>query len=149
MTARRILAFDLGKNMAWAFSDGITVDCGHWTAPAGTRGHRFFKTCAWIADTIKHFRPTVIVFERPFTRGLAATRVLWGVAALIETMADAAELPCVDVVPGQIKKWATGNGAADKEAMMAAAHDMLYFGDNEHEADAYCLAKFAETELTT
>lgn len=89
----------------------------------------------------------VIVYERPFARGQAATRLLWGAAGILEAEAHLAGVPILDMTPGEIKKWATGNGQADKDMMLAAAWRLGYGGTNEHEADAFCLLKFAEATL--
>ncbi len=52
-----------------------------------------------------------------------------------------------DVAVSTIKKFATGSGKGCKEDMIAAAKEFGYKGDNEHEADAVCLLKYAEANL--
>jgi Holliday junction resolvasome RuvABC endonuclease subunit len=91
--------------------------------------------------------PELIVYEQPFARGAAATRCLWGIAGIIEALAHNAGAACLCITPSEIKKWATGAGTADKDAMTLAAHCMGYAGENEHEADAWCLLKFAEATI--
>lgn len=93
-------------------------------------------------------KPDVIVYERPFARGQAATRLLWGMAGVLEMLAARAGTAVLDISPGEIKKWAAGVGGANKGDMIAAAHCLGYTGDNEHEADAYCLLKMAEATLS-
>lgn len=90
----------------------------------------------------------VVVYERPFARGQAATRLLWGMAGILEAAAHNAGVAVLDMTPGEIKLWAAGKGNADKEAMIEAAQLMGYGGNNEHEADAWCLLKFAQATLT-
>ncbi len=50
-------------------------------------------------------------------------------------------VPYVDVPPGSLKKWATGNGNADKIAMVCAARERfgLTGTTDDNEADAYLL----------
>lgn len=52
----------------------------------------------------------------------------------------------VAIIPfASLKKFATGKGNADKAAMMAAAiRAFAYPGDNENEADAWCLKAMGE-----
>lgn len=90
----------------------------------------------------------VIVHSQPFARGQAATRLLWGMAGILEAAAHNHGCAVMDWTDGEIKKWAAGHGKASKEAMIAAAQEMGYCGDNEHEADAFCLLKMAEEQLT-
>jgi Holliday junction resolvasome RuvABC endonuclease subunit len=88
-----------------------------------------------------------VVYETPFCRGRDATRSSWGSAGVIEAAASLAGLPVVDVAVSTIKKFATGFGNAPKTSMMVAAHSLGYRGINEHEADAWCLMRYAEKNL--
>lgn len=57
-------------------------------------------------------------------------------------------IPHIDVPPKKLKKWATGNGNADKAAMVQAA--LAAGGDpaNDDEADAYLLRAMALETIT-
>jgi hypothetical protein len=98
-------------------------------------------------DFLRHARPDIVVHSRPFVRGEAATRLLWGMAGILEATAHRAGCAVLDFSDTEIKKWATGSGKASKEEMICAAREMGYTGDNEHEADAWCLLRFAEATL--
>lgn len=89
----------------------------------------------------------VIVYERPFVRGHAATRQLWGYAGI----ADSFELPTYDFAVTSIKKFATGKGKAEKEDMIQAAQGFLRQDTGkekksedllDHEADAICVFQY-------
>lgn len=141
----RIIAFDLGSTWAAAYHmvDGSTrVEHG---VLKGTRVEKL----AHFLDDIGYFDEfDVAIYERPFARGQAATRMLWGMAGIIEARAGKC-CAVLDATPAEIKKWATGQGNATKDMMgIAAALTLGYTGDNEHEADAWCLLKFAEATLT-
>ena len=144
----RIIAFDLGKNMAWAHNvlDGLTAH--HYTFE-GDRPCRFGKIQPWLHTCIGEcpVKLDAVIYETPFARGRDATRSLWGIAALIEAEASRCGVPVVDAAVPTIKKFATGSGRASKEEMIAAAKKFGYKGDNEHEADAVCLLKYAEANL--
>lgn len=145
----KIIAFDLGRNMAWAHNvDLVQVFAAH-NSFEGERAHRQGRILELLPlifrDTPRPF--DAVVYETPFARGRDATRSLWGIAGLIEACATNAGLPVVDVAVPTIKKFATGHGKACKEDMIAAAQRMGYKGSNEHEADAVCLLRYAEANL--
>lgn len=147
----KIIALDLGANMALAHN-GMGVPIAETRTFKGTRAHRAHATVMWLQKRFLEISDEcdidLVVYERPFTRGMDATRSLWGVAGLVEATATFRGWPVTDATPGDIKKWATGKGDASKDDMLAAAQRLGYVGGNEHEADAYCLLKFAEAKAT-
>lgn len=141
-----IIAFDLGSTMALAVTEGGALS----KTFTGTRPEKLAQIQHWLDHAFQLAGGMVdaVIYERPFNRGQAATRMLWGIAGLIEAAAIRHGLPVVDVDPSTIKKWATGTSkGADKTAMTAAAQRLGYVGDNEHEADAYCLERFAAATM--
>lgn len=149
----RIAAFDLGSTSAAAWDTGVDhVDLNPFrTKPKKTyrRPQILRGFTGWVERLLYvHSGIETVVFERPFVRGQAATRMLWGMAGVLEAEATAAGMAVLDMTPSEIKKWATGKGSAGKPEMLVAARRLGYTGDNEHEADAYCLLKFAEATLT-
>jgi Holliday junction resolvasome RuvABC endonuclease subunit len=141
----KIVAFDLGSTIGWATNMPHTLPFGHHTF-TGTRVERIAEIQIWL----KKFRwgeVDAVVYETPLTRGQAATRILWGIAALLEAAATTAKLPVIDVAVPTIKKFATGHGMASKDEMLAATRKFGYTGDNEHEADAVCLLHYAIANL--
>jgi len=140
----RIIAFDLGKNMAFAINlNGIQT--GRITFD-GIRSHRQGKLLDWL-QTLPWEKYDAVIYETPFARGRDATRSLWGIAGVIEAVASKHYKPVVDAAVPTIKKFATGHGKASKEEMIAAARKFGYRGENEHEADAVCLLCYAEANL--
>ena len=142
-----IVAFDLGRNFAWAISyNQRRYVWGHKQLNE-LRAHRlgefmrFLMTQAWLK------KMDAVVFETPFARGRAATRSLWGQAGVLEACVSELNLPVVDVAVPTIKKYACGYGKAAKNDMIAAAQRMGYTGTNDNEADAFCLMKYAELNL--
>ncbi len=151
---KKIIAFDLGKTFAYAtnlFEDDPTF-CQKITRKDGMiREHWLAEVFAFVNDTLHNFTGQLdaAIYERPFARGQAATRSLWGTAGIIEAVCTMHGLPVVDMPPSSIKKWAVGKGNADKAEMTAAAQIMGYMGDDEHEADAVCLLRYAEANIET
>lgn len=151
---RNIIAFDLGGAGAWAanFKSGSaavpTVMTGVWDFTKEPRGHRFLRIYNMARRAMDDASFDAVVYERPFARGMAATRVLWGIAALIEAAADDANLPCVDVVNTAVKAMFRATGERDvSKAKMQVAATMLGAWRNEHEADALCLLAYAQKHM--
>lgn len=147
---RIIIAFDLGAQAAWACNaaDGRPKYGPINAGPPGpeNRGQRF-STFHDMAQSMMELRKVhAVVYERPFARGQAATRGLWGFAAAVEAAAYEAGVPCLDITPNEVKACfnATGKRATSKDLMQIAAQDLGYVGSNEHEADAICLLAYAE-----
>jgi len=143
----KIIAFDLGKSMAWAHNArGLTVASHSYEGP---RAHRL---SALMDNLDKYFTDSgfmfhALVYETPFARGRDATRSLWGIAGILEAIGTNYGMAVVDVAVPTIKKFATGHGFASKDAMIEAAKRFGYRGNNEHEADAVCLLRYAEANL--
>lgn len=146
----KIIAFDLGATFALAHNakPGV-LTVSHIERSAGMiREH-------WLACIMGNLeiyfqargKFDLAIYERPFARGQAATRALWGQAGVVEAVATRHGLPVLDMPPSTIKKFATGHGHASKQDMMAAAKQFGYKSDNEHEADAVCLLKYAEKNV--
>ena len=154
----KILALDLGSTTGWAMiKEGKVFQHGERTFK-GNRGVRFEAMRKWLKSMTAHDHPELIIFERPFCRGLHATRSLWGMAAIAEAAAVWRGIPSLDIVPSTLKKWATGNGRASKAEMIAAAYRLqphlpyhgcpsMSFG--EHEADAIILGLYAHEYVQT
>lgn len=148
----RLVTFDLGSHMAVAHnlygSHDARVNSAHFK---GRRVPRAAQTWLWlheVFDGVKRLGGCdAVVYERPFVRGQDATRSLWGLAGLIEARAGVDGYRVEDYDPSSIKLWAAGHGNADKDAMTLAAYTMGYQGEDEHEADAFCLLRFAEMNV--
>jgi Holliday junction resolvasome RuvABC endonuclease subunit len=139
----KILGVDLGKNGAAVLINTETGEILTWTW--ALTGDRIERARA-LLDTLNkifevHYDLDIVFYERPFARGAAATRSLWGMAGILEAVAPAAVL---DATPSQIKEFATGNGKADKEEMIEAARQRGYHATTEHAADAYHAALYAQ-----
>jgi Holliday junction resolvasome RuvABC endonuclease subunit len=140
----KIGALDLGTT--WAFADNRAGTVVIHEVLQGKRPQKLAEFTRAMQGLFEGL--DVVVYERPFARGQAATRLLWAIAGIIEAAAHDQGVAVLDMTPGEIKEWSTGFGRADKPAMMQAAFLLGYEGDNEHEADAWCLLRFAEATLS-
>lgn len=142
----KIIALDIGSNMAMAHNlRGVpsVLSCEF----KGDRPTRAAETQVWLERRLQVLvAADVVVYERPFNRGRDATRCSWGLAGIIEACATRAGMAVLDVENGTVKRFALGKRdirGATKQDMIAAAQLMGYTGDNEHEADAWCLLQYA------
>jgi len=142
----RIIAFDLGRNMAWAHNQPKLS----WGSRLydGDRHYRLAAIAQHLPSILFHDNGfDVLVYETPFARGRDATRSLWGIAGILEAAAINAGMAVIDVAVPTIKKFACGDSRAPKNDMIKTARKFGYKGRDEHEADAICLLKYAEAYL--
>lgn len=161
----KLVCLDLGSNMAMAHNicDVLVTDFKSFD---GIRAHRAGAILKWLNKRFgeiksHHDGAICVVYERPFARGFDATRSGWGLAGLIEAEATNHGWAVTDQTPQAIKKFAIGGrarkkmtsaerreaAAEEKLLMLDAAIRMGYTGDNEHEADAVCLLRYAEANI--
>tara|TARA_R110000868_G_scaffold24342_4_gene96294 strand:- start:3168 stop:3626 length:459 start_codon:yes stop_codon:yes gene_type:complete len=142
----KVIALDLGSSMAMAHNVLGEARVQSKTFK-GLREQRAADTRDWLDYWLEAIDllggADAVVYERPFARGRDATRCLWGLAGIVEAAATRAGLPVLDVDVSTLKKFATGKSGASKEQMIEAAQLMGYTGDNEHEADAWCLLQYS------
>lgn len=92
--------------------------------------------------------PLLAVIETPFAnpRNFATSLQLAGLGDVVRVMLHRASIPVVDIAPAALKRWATGNGNANKTTMLRAAvelgaHDV---GDDDNRGDAWLLWALAQ-----
>lgn len=141
-----IVYLDLGTHVAAAWNDGTKYHVAKWVLE-GARATKLMWFARWFRKWLDAHPDYDVAFERPFCRGQAATRFLWGMAAHIESIAEAAGRACVDANLMTVKKFITGSGKAEKEDMIAAVRDFGYTGNDEHEADALAGLLYVEATI--
>ena len=146
----RILGIDLGllaTGLVLWDADGTESDI----ITLGERlrgGKRLFEVGEKIWDRIDSWEPDLVVLEGYAYAGqkVVGTAELGGVVkCLLHHPANAAVIRHIIVPPGKLKKFATGNGNADKPTMAQAVRKRWGYdpeGQNEHLIDAYALAMF-------
>jgi Holliday junction resolvasome RuvABC endonuclease subunit len=95
-----------------------------------------FATLGW---------PEVIVCEdaEGFTRGKSAVESAHKYRGVIELFCALNDIRYESVQPADIKRFATGKGNADKEAMLLAAGKLYgYRGNDDNEADAIIIREW-------
>lgn len=148
--AGRVLALDLGAKTGWVVRQGdAVVDSGTVEFRGGRAGderrhERLAGLFRWLTQTLLDARLDgtpfdVVAYERPFARGLDATRSLWGMAGLVEAVATVGGASVLDVNVSTLKRHA---GVKAKDKPMRWAKDQGYLPATDHEADALLLADY-------
>lgn len=152
---RRVLALDLGTNTGWAtnvpqapgYGSGVRIFDGE------VSGWRYLAFKQWLDVELERLRIDHIIYEETFSKGAYAARVLHGFLAILQ-FTHAQRYPNEDtritiskVYASSLKKFATGNGRATKDDMVAAAKARGWELQDDNEADALFLLHFAEEKL--
>lgn len=155
---RRILALDPATTTGWAFwSIGRELpDYGvrlFKKRPTDHPGQRFHEYKVFLHELILHHTPEVIYYEEPLFPGKRTARgnltVSFGFEAILHMVTSQYGIECVPVHPGTLKKWATGNGRADKEEMISTASRLTGVAltpKQDNEADALCLVVYGANQ---
>lgn len=139
-----ILSLDVATNTGFAHDAGPS---GVWCFDERTRLKRFYECLEGMDDEHGVSR---VVFESAvaYARhgGFAVEMEMHGVMKLWCVQRS---IKCIGVSPTKLKRWATGDGKAKKDQMVAAARrmfpDRAITGDDE--ADALMLLLYAQKEI--
>jgi Holliday junction resolvasome RuvABC endonuclease subunit len=150
----RLLALDLASQTGWALlASGVTDHgsisfhrkTGRKRTPDDHEGTAFLNFFKWLKTRLHEDKPEAIIYERPgFFKNDSAVNIARGMRGILYMTAANWNIPVIPYSPLAVKKWATGKGSADKNAMLAAAA-RLSNGDrfaDDNAADAYLLLQF-------
>lgn len=123
-----ILALDQATTTGYAVTDrdGRILDSGVWhladpKRSGESRGMRYIRFEKELHRIIKAWDVGLIIHEQTLLRGGAATEIANGLKALILKTAVECNIEVSCVHTTELKKWATGNGSADKALMIQTA----------------------------
>jgi crossover junction endodeoxyribonuclease RuvC len=139
-----MLALDLGTTTGWAVStDGhITsgTECFNHDRYSGG-GMRFLRFRKWL-DEMKALNNTLdeVYFEEVRRhRGTDAAHVYGGFMGHLTAWCEQHEIPYRGIPVGTIKRFMTGNGSSNKDAMIEAVKAKGHQPKDDNEADALAL----------
>ena len=143
------LALDLGTMTGWAL-------CGHdGLITSGTvsfkpsrydgGGMRYLRFTNWLTEIDRLSGPIAAIWFEEVRRhaGTDAAHVYGGLMATLTAWAELRGVPYEGVAVGTIKKFLTGLGNANKQAMIAAARARGYSPADDNEADAIAILLWA------
>jgi len=153
-----VLALDLGTRTGWALCEGGRIESGVqvFDVKRGeSPGMRYVRFNRWLAGMYVGgpSSPDIVVYEQTHNRGGAATEVAAGFATRVQEWAATYGVQHAAVHSATLKKFTTGSGRGQKDAMHSAAlahgwlaHDRL--GDwDDNRVDAICLLHYALAEI--
>lgn len=146
-----VLGLDLALgHTGWAhvaYEDGTLLASGVIAPDAGLELHeRLIHIADAVHDVLTESVMTVAI-ERAVSHRSGTTTIRLGMVHGAVLVALHNGPGFIDVGPTEVKKWATGNGAADKDAMVAAAHTRFGRKLTADEADAALVAAWARDRL--
>ena len=148
-TIPSILALDLGTNTGWAVRNG-RCRILHGTAEfRPTRfeggGMRYLRFGKWLDQTLEVTGGIDAVYFEEVRRhiGTDAAHTYGGFLAALTSWCEAKGIAYQGVPVGTIKRFATGKGNADKQAMIAAVRERGFEPADDNEADAIAILLWA------
>lgn len=150
-----ILALDTATHTGWAFRDKSGIKSGvedfSIDSTRESPGMRWLRFSNWLKFMVPASGAKAVVYEQPHQRGGASTTVALGFTTHLMSVCAELGIEHAAVHSQTLKKWATGSGRADKEAMMAEASRRVgYAIKDDNEADAILLLLcYEETHFKT
>ena len=148
-TPRTILALDLGTTTGWAIRgyDGL-ITSGTASFKPGRYdggGMRYLRFTNWLTELDRLSGPIAAIHFEEVRRHVAtdAAHVFGGLLAVLTSWAELRGVPYQGVPVGTIKKFLTGQGNANKQAIIDAARARGFAPADDHEADAIAILLWA------
>lgn len=138
----KILALDCGGDTGWATGRDGTISnyATEKFKHIQERPARLAEFTLWLERMIVAHDVDVIVYERPFCRGLHATRYGWGYAGIVEAIGTLEKCAVLDVNVATLKK---SVGISGSTKPLDWVKEQGYVVKTDHEADAIALAIYA------
>lgn len=140
-----ILSIDPGNTFGYAIKKRSTIVSGFVCLTKGSKNHtgkKFELFRSWLDDLDSIDLKEIWYEEVKRHNGLHAARAYCGYVAVLNMYAFRRGIPCLGVGVGQIKKFWTGNGRADKDMMIKEAKKRGFDTDNDNCADALALLHY-------
>lgn len=139
-----VLALDLGSTLGWALTISGQAMSGTESFKLGRfegGGMRYLRFVRWLDDLMRFTGPISTVYFEEVRRhkGVDAAHAYGGFMAQLTAWCERHAVPYQGVPVGTIKKFATGKGNANKEAMIDAAKRWGHAPTDDNEADALAL----------
>ena len=142
-----ILAIDAATKTGWClWSNGKIVESGteDFSKQRGeSNGMMFLRFRIWLTRMLLR-NITLVIYEMAHHRGGAATEICVNLTGRVQEMCSELKIEYTAVHTATLKKWATGDGRADKGEMMVQAGNILGRKPiDSNEADTVMMAAFA------
>ena len=149
----KILALDIATHCGWAINVSETSNIyGVWDLSPKrdeSAGMRLIRFRSKLNEVIERENINIVVFERPAGRHVGAVIVQSELQGQVKVICEDKRISYRGFSSQEIKKFATGKGNANKEAMKKAARERFgYVGNDDNEADAICLLHLAKVSFS-
>lgn len=146
-----ILALDLGTTTGWAYAlmpshqthNESAVISGTWSLKPQRfegGGMRFLRFREKLNELHRISAISVIYYEEVRAhKGTDAAHVYGGLMGMLTAWCEENKVPYAGVPVAHIKRWATGKGNANKDAVIAGIVALGYSPSDDNEADAIAL----------
>ena len=147
MSKSKILALDIATKTGWA----TNTSSGTWELKPNrgeSEGMRVVRFKAKVKEIITLEGIDLVVYERPAGMHKSSIMVASEMVGVLKDLCEELKIDYAAYSASEIKKFATGKGNANKEAMVSAAvnHFSIPIMDDNH-ADALWLLEMVKTEL--
>jgi Holliday junction resolvasome RuvABC endonuclease subunit len=147
-SAGAILALDLGTTTGWALlADGIVTSGTASFKPSryDGGGMRYLRFRSWLEQVRRYAgRIEAVHFEEVRRHiGVDAAHIYGGFLATLSAWCEHEAIPYQGVPVGTIKRFITGKGNADKDAVIDAVRARGFHPADDNEADAIAILLWA------
>jgi len=133
----KVLALDIASTTGWCLDKGLYGTWNFKTRKDESMGMKLIRFRAKLKEFNELEDLQVIVYERPAGRHANSIIHQAKLIAVLEEFCEQNSIDYRSYSATEIKKFATGKGNANKEAMINSAIDKWgYDGDDDNEADA-------------
>lgn len=139
---KTILTLDLGAKTGWAVSnDGDYNFSDYWEVPSNkTYGQKYWYFNNELRYVINKFNPSFIAYEKVQRHiGTYAAHAYGAYQGILHFVAEDYRIPIVTMSVGEIKKFITGKGNADKQMVIDAVNERGHNITDDNEADAVAM----------
>ena len=153
---KKAFGIDLGTTTGVAWTEDGTVSSQRSEAVkfkpkrGESQGVRYMRFRRWLKETVDDPENTIVFYEwvHPAAhRSAYATQAYSGFLSILESYCEEFGVAYMGLGVGQIKKHATGNGAASKSKMLASAYTRFGALDSEDAADALWTLDLGLTQI--
>lgn len=146
-----ILALDCATKTGWALiDDGKVIASGveDFSKRRGeSNGLMFLRFRRWLREMLVPIDVKLVTYEQAHHRGGAATEICVNLTGRVQEACADSNIEYAPIHTATLKKWATGKGKGDKQAMIEAATAKTGITpQDDNEADAILLGLMAWEE---
>jgi Holliday junction resolvasome RuvABC endonuclease subunit len=144
----KVLSLDVASETGWALESNVYGTWDFKTRKDESMGMKLIRFEGKLKEINDNLGLDIIIYERPAGRHANSIIHQSKLIAVLEKFCEENKIEYRAYSAKEIKKFATGNGNASKEAMIKAAREKYkYEGSNDNEADAIHLRELFKKEM--